>query len=228
VNNTIIIVSTNAGFFNMSLSTLCRMREIGVTNVLTWALDKASATALAKLDMPHYFDPKTFSVAKPTSYYDPEYVRMMTQRPAVWWRMLATGFDLLFLDSGHRRVRQPHEGVQEDGGHRGAGGRAGLGASGAERSHPGHVRGGVLDPVEAAEPAHAGPHERRHREARGEQRFDDQYALNSIIHDSSEAVALNRGPMWNQTWPIQDPVGRLRVLFVEPDGSHGRTAREAP
>jgi len=99
VNNTVIIVSTNLGFFNMSLNVLCRLEDLGATNVLTWALDEGSAKALRKRSLPYYYDTATFSVSNYTSYFDFGYIRMMIERPSVWWRLLATGYDLIFIDS---------------------------------------------------------------------------------------------------------------------------------
>lgn len=218
INNTVIIVSTNLGFFNMSLNVLCRLEDLGATNVLTWALDEGSAKALRDRSLPYYYDTATFSVSNYTSYFDFDYIRMMIERPSVWWRLLATGYDLIFIDSDVVLFENPMglfprvgdiegqidakfwlEAERQD--------RVPDMCAGAFwlRSSPTTLR--FLDHMKGAIEKHA-----------VRERFDDQYALNSIIRDPKLAVITNRGAQREKRGEIseEDAGGRLRVHFVEP------------
>lgn len=218
INNTVIILSTNLGFFNMTLNVLCRLEDLGATNVLTWALDEGSANALRQRRLTYYYDTATFSVSNYTSYFDFDYIRMMIERPSVWWRLLATGYDLIFIDSDVVLFENPMglfprvgdiegqidakfwlEAERQD--------RIPDMCAGAFwlRSSPTTLR--FLDQMKGAIEKHT-----------VRERFDDQYALNSIIRDPNLAVITNRGPQREKGGELseEDAGGRLRVHFVEP------------
>lgn len=98
-NNTVIVTPVNEGFLVLGLNLHCRLRALGSTNHLLWALDRATARELSAQDIRHYYDPDLYSVEDYVGYYDSRYIQMMAERPLMWWRMLATGFDILFLDA---------------------------------------------------------------------------------------------------------------------------------
>jgi Nucleotide-diphospho-sugar transferase len=98
VNNTVIIVPANYGFLRLALNFNCRMRNIGVTNVLYWALDKSAAQALEGFRIPYYFNPSFFGTENEEDYHTENYLRMMAERPKFWRMIMRTGFNMLFLD----------------------------------------------------------------------------------------------------------------------------------
>jgi len=114
INNTVIIVPANVGFIAQALSFNCRVRSLGVTNVLFWALDQKAAEILQAYSAPTYYNPSFFSVANLEQYHALNYNRMMSERPKFWRMVMRTGYNMLFMDADIAVIRNPMESIVGD------------------------------------------------------------------------------------------------------------------
>lgn len=108
-DNTILIVPSNLAFLPLALNLRCRLSSLGVQNILFWALDEQAESRLTSQGVPNFYDPTLTPEGNPnaTWYRDGGYQRMMHSRPRAWWRVLATGFDMLFVDADIVAFRGP-------------------------------------------------------------------------------------------------------------------------
>jgi hypothetical protein len=109
VNNTIIIVPTNTAFARLAINFNCRMRNLGVTNVLYWVLDASAATILREYHFPIYDNPTFYSSKEEETYHTENYIKMMSFRPKFWKMVVRTGFNMMFLDVDNVILRNPLE-----------------------------------------------------------------------------------------------------------------------
>ena len=107
LNNTIIIAPTNTGYIELALNFNCRMRTLGVTNVLYWALDDTAAEILREYRMPVYHNPNFVSISTKEYYHSEDFIEMMYDRPQFWRMVMKTGFDMLFLDVDNVIIKNP-------------------------------------------------------------------------------------------------------------------------
>jgi Nucleotide-diphospho-sugar transferase len=114
INNTVIIVPANVGFIAQALNFNCRVRSLGVTNVLFWALDETAAEILRSYSAPTYYNPSFFSVANLEKYHALNYNRMMSERPKFWRMVMRTGYNMLFMDADIAIIRNPIESIVGD------------------------------------------------------------------------------------------------------------------
>lgn len=98
LNNTIIIASANTGFIRLALNFHCRMRALGISNVLYWALDENAANVLDSNNIPNYFNPSFFSSKSGEKYHSTKFLKMMAERPKFWKMVIETGYNMMFLD----------------------------------------------------------------------------------------------------------------------------------
>jgi len=191
LNNTIIIAPTNTGFMQLALNFNCRMRTLGVNNVLYWALDDTAAEILREYRMPFYHNPAFVSIATKEDYHSEKYLEMMYERPPFWRMVMKTGFDMLFLDVDNVVIKNPLEDIIGD---------ADLEAQIDEMTltmalnmhHNPQMCGGAfflksndrtLKFLDRMEQAFIGKENGI---------VDDQHALNFVIHDQQYARIINR------------------------------------
>lgn len=109
LNNTIIIVPTNTAFARLAINFNCRMRTLGINNVLHWALDESVAEILRNYEIPVYYNPTFFSSKEEEIYHTENYIKMMAERPKFWKMVMKTGFNMLFLDVDNVILKNPLE-----------------------------------------------------------------------------------------------------------------------
>lgn len=217
-DNTVVITPANSAFLDLVFNLRCRLNALGATNVLYWALDKVAADRFEAEGIPHYYDPNLFSVSGSTGYHDADYIRMMSERPRVWWRLLATGYDFLFLDADVVAFDHPDTYFEKTADL--AGQINGWGWKfEKERTNNSHLCAGAFWvkssdlSLEFMRKAFDSFEERKGKEAR----WDDQKALNWIIHDPnfSDVITANVPEGQKVRTGGQVATGRFRVMFAE-------------
>src|SRR5208282_6065558 len=98
---------TNTGYIELALNFNCRMRTLGVTNVLYWALDDTAAEILREYRLPVYHNPNFVSISTKEYYHSEDFIEMMYDRPQFWRMVMKTGFDMLFLDVDNVIIKNP-------------------------------------------------------------------------------------------------------------------------
>src|SRR5271169_1019341 len=114
LNDTIIIVPTNTAFARLAINFNCRMRTLGISNVLYWALDDTASQILREYQIPVYYNPTFFSSKEEESYHTDNYIKMMAERPKFWKMIMRTGFNMLFLDADNAILRNPMDEIVGD------------------------------------------------------------------------------------------------------------------
>jgi Nucleotide-diphospho-sugar transferase len=191
LNNTIIIVPTNLAFARIAINLDCRMRALGITNALFWALDEWTVDVLQAYSIPVYFNPSFYSHANAERYHSESYNKMMQDRPKLWRMVLRTGHNMLFLDADIALLTDPMAELVQDADLEGQVDEGDFFRATNEYTNP-QLCGGAfflksnersiqfLDQVETAI-----------RESWWGL-VEDQQAINTIIHDPSYARMLNR------------------------------------
>lgn len=226
IDNTVIVIPANLGFLDQALSLRCRLISVGGTNVLIWALDKETTDKMSAMGVPHYYDPTLFSVSGAVGYGINNEVkgRMMSERPRVWWRILATGFNMLFLDADVVAFARPEkllEGGADLEGQLDYQAKYGWGLNGV--SNESTICAGIfwikssgkglkfMDKViksfEIETPEKMKVYKERNR-------WDDQLALNFIIHDPDVATILNPQPRQSRVSGVSDD--KFTIVFSDP------------
>lgn len=191
LNNTIIIVPTNLAFARLAINLNCRMRVLGITNALFWALDKGTVEALQAYSIPVYFNPSFYSNEYVEYYHSDGYNQMMRDRPKLWRMVLRTGYNMLFLDADIALLTDPMAELVQDSDLEGQVDELDLFLATNEFTNP-QLCGGAfflksnersirfLDNVEAAiQESWVGL-------------VEDQQAINTIIHNPFYARMVNR------------------------------------
>jgi len=114
INKTVIIVPANSAFIRQALNFNCRMRSLGVTNVLFWSLDRASHEILQAYNIVSYYNPTYFSVSGHELYHSVTYLKMMHQRPRFWRNVMRTGYNMLFMDADIAVIKDPMSAIVGD------------------------------------------------------------------------------------------------------------------
>lgn len=85
----------------------CRMRNLGINNVLYWALDETAEAILRDYQIPVYYNPTFFSSKQEESYHTENYIKMMSERPKFWKMIMRTGFNMFFMDVDIAILKNP-------------------------------------------------------------------------------------------------------------------------
>ncbi|KAL9133151.1 MAG: hypothetical protein Q9175_005672 [Cornicularia normoerica] len=103
MENTLFFVPVNSGMLHWADNLLCALRHVqfDTTKMIFWALDQPAQVVLQNEGYATYHDPSFFSVSGNENYRGDTkaYKRMMLERPKFFIDILATGYDILFVDA---------------------------------------------------------------------------------------------------------------------------------
>ncbi|KAJ3032862.1 hypothetical protein HDV00_007028 [Rhizophlyctis rosea] len=114
VNDTIVFIPTNDNFLSIATNLECSLRRHGLTNVLFWALDAQSNFALRSRGYQTYFNPSLYGTSECVNYHEPDYNRMMRERPKVWGWFLEAGVNFLWMDADISTAGNPLKALRHD------------------------------------------------------------------------------------------------------------------
>lgn len=103
VNNTVIVVPINQQMLPFAENMVCSLRKINfdTKHLVFWTLGEEVGTTLRDQGLNTFHDPSLYGTTNFTglSYTSDEFKHMMLERPKFFQRFLATGLDILFLDT---------------------------------------------------------------------------------------------------------------------------------
>jgi hypothetical protein len=223
-NNTIIIVSINKALIRVGLNLNCRMRQLGMNNVLWWALDESAHAMLTAYQIPSYFNP-AFIQMETFEQGSNIYLDMMATRFSFWRSVIRTGHNMFFMDVDVVIYRNPLLDLAWDADLEGQVDEFEYEEAVDEFRYP-HMCAGafLLKPnnrsirfLDDMEKAYTGI----------EHIFNDQVAMNHVLHHIDNNIVLNRydrgpdgekiskGKSSKETKEKQDD--RLTVRFIPID-----------
>src|SRR5271156_2079453 len=227
INNTVIIVPANNAFIRQALNFNCRVRALGVPNVLFWALDRSSHEILQAYNIRSYYNPTYFSVSSQEHYHSVTYLKMMHQRPRFWRNVMRTGYNMLFMDADIAVIKDPMSVIVGDADLEGQADEYWLGWNTMDERCPRMCAGGFYLKANDKSVAMLDHMERllsqidrdvcekpdvTDVDGNRDAVCEDQEALNDFVRNRLVSRLVNRNVTDNVTFDGEDP--RLTVRFI--------------